>query len=230
MFKGVINVKGKLALFAISKKQSVVVFNEPIFVTRLRINLFTPLFKVFSMGKVKFFNKRSIVLIKNSSIETTQDYCFYINTDKIKDGVKVEAYKCTDAISLANNNELFYHNLNNSVVHLKSGLCVGFDNNNDLALKTCDNVNPAFRLKFFDDELKFLNFENKCIAIDNTQNKSSNFITDHTDILVTTQADDMSYRKQNIKCKYSFNLSNRRKFLEFYARTEEGDYSNTFRS
>ena len=46
----------------------------------------------------------------------------------------------------------------------------------------------------------FTGYEDKCIQLDPVK-EPSNFITDETDLKVTTQADDGTYKIQNIKRK-----------------------------
>jgi hypothetical protein len=187
--------------------QSVVVFDNPIFAQRIRINLINPITNnMFAIDKVRFHKKRSTTVIKNSLLDPSQSYCFYVNTDKILDGTRVDAYPCVDAISLTNNNELFVHNTNDSVIHVVgSKFCLGFDAQNFIALRQCNVLKPAFRLNMIDDRLKFIGYNDKCITIDNSKKQSSSFVTPVTNIIVTTQADDMTYKKENIQRKFLFN-------------------------
>jgi hypothetical protein len=51
--------------------------------------------------------------------------------------------------------------------------------------------------------MRFKAYPDKCIMADNSKKISENFINGNTEIIVTTQADDMTFKKENIRSKYS---------------------------
>ena len=196
-----INKEGKSQSVDSVTKTSVVTFATPIFAKKIRINLFEPLKdKRFGIEKVTFFNKKTAMIITNQQCNECNPVCLFVNTDKPREGSKIEAYGCVNALSASGNSELFFYNNDNSISHYNSKLCVGLNEESELALKTCSNYNNPYVLETTGDTLKFKAYKDKCIYIDNSKKISENFVTTETEILVTTQSDDMTYKKENIKC------------------------------
>lgn len=196
-----INKEGKISSHDAISEFNAIVFNKPIFAKRVRINLNEPVkHGSFSIFFVKFYQKRTTMLIKNELIDTQWNYCMYVNTNMPVDGTKVEVYPCLRSLTLANNNELWVYYNDYSIRHYNSKMCLGFDVENDLALRSCGDFNPSFTLKLrHDSTMYFTGYENKCIVVDEKKKVSSNFLNEDTEITVTSQADLQTFKKENIK-------------------------------
>jgi hypothetical protein len=178
-----------------------VVFHKPIFAKRIRINLNEPIKKnSFSIFFVKFFQKKTTLLIKNELMDENQHWCFYVNTNYPIQDTKVEAYPCLQALALSNNNELWIHNTDSTIRHFNSNMCLAFDVENELVLRPCGVYKPAFTVQNRRDEtLFFTGYEKNCLVMDESKKVSGNFISEETDIIITTQADGQTYKKENVK-------------------------------
>jgi hypothetical protein len=196
-----INKEGKISSKDAISEYNAIVFHKPIFAKRVRINLNEPVkHGSFSIFYVKFYQKRTTILVKNELIDSTQQYCMYVNTDMPTDGTKVEVYPCLRSLTLANNNELWVYYNDSSIRHYNSKLCLGFDVENDLALRHCGDYNPSFTVKLrHDSTMYFTGYEEKCIVIDERKKVSSSFLNEDTEVTVTSQADQQTFKKENIK-------------------------------
>lgn len=196
-----INDEGKTANQEAISLDNAIVFQKPIFAKRVRINLNEPVKShSFSIFYVKFYQKRSTVIIKNDYLDKTKHYCFYVNTDQPREGVKVEAYPCLNSLILANNNELFVYHSDMSIRHYNSKLCVGFDVESNLVLRKCEDYNPAFVVQLkTDNSIYFKGYEDKCIYIDDSKKISNSFLSEYTSVLVTSEADNQTFKKDNLK-------------------------------
>jgi hypothetical protein len=185
-----------------SGEQNAIVFNQPIIAKRIRINLHeTTKERSFSIFYVQLFQKRTTLLIKNALIDDTQHYCFYVNTSLPAEDVPIEAYPCLKAIVLGDNNELFIYFNDRSIRHFNSRLCVGFDKESSLVLKPCGDYNPVYTIQFNNsNNLYFTGYEKNCLYIQKERKISSNMVTDETEVIVTTEADSQTFKKENIKC------------------------------
>lgn len=145
------------------------------------------------------------MLIKNTLISPSKHMCFYVNTNLPKDYTPVEAYPCIKAISAANNSELFVFYNDRSIRHFNSALCLGFNSANEIVLRKCSQFNPSFIIYLRKDgSMYFRDYQDQSIFIDDTSAQSPNYITDQTPILVTSSADQQSYKKENIKSNLKF--------------------------
>ena len=197
-----VNAEGQKSTDNGNSDENAILFNKPIIARVIRIALNEPLKKhSFSIRKIRFFVKQNTVIIKNSLVGQCKDLCFYVNTDKPRENSLVEAYSCVDCISTGNNNELFVYTKNRAITHVNSKLCVGFSSAGELVLKNCSTHKPAYTVQFHSDNTLFFDgYAEDCFYIDDKKSMSANYVTDSTDILVTSSADDQTYKKENIKC------------------------------
>jgi hypothetical protein len=178
-------------------------FNKPIFVKNLRITMNDPLkSNKFSIFKTRFFNIITTMMIVNQSIDPCKQYCFYINTDKPRDGTVVEAVDCLSGMSTADNRELFQYYSDRSVRNYNSKHCVGFDPlSKEVVLRDC-GASSAFKINTNEDNsLSFVGYEKECLYLDNTTRISANFIDDKTEVFATSEFDKEVYKKENILSK-----------------------------
>ena len=184
-------------------KEDAILFNKPIIARIVRIAMNEPLEKhSFSLLKVRFYVNQSTIIIKNPLVSSCQNLCFYVNTDKPRIDSLVEAYNCVDAISTGNNNELFVYTVDRAIIHVNSKYCVGFSQAGELVLKYCSKNKPAYTVQYHtDSSLYFEGYNQDCIYVDDTKKTSANYINLDTDIIVSSQADETTYKKENIKCK-----------------------------
>ena len=100
----------KTNLDLVSKRYAVV-FHRPIIAKRIKIVLTEFLQKdYFSIDKVRFFQKRSLVMIKNNLIDPCKELCFFVNTNIPRENVRIDAYDCLEILNLADNREIFVYN------------------------------------------------------------------------------------------------------------------------
>ncbi len=181
--------------------ENAVVFNKPIFAKRVRINLNEPLKKnSFSIFQVKFYQKQTVILVKNQLYDPCINYCWYINTDKPRENISVEAYPCVPSVVMANDEDLFVYGNDQSIRHYLTNHCVGFSKTNELVLKHCSDNNPAYTVRFHGDQtIFFTGYHDQCLVIDDAKKTSPNYVTHETDVIITSQADNQTYKKENIK-------------------------------
>jgi hypothetical protein len=178
-------------------------FNKPIFVKSLRITMNDPLkSNKFSIFKTRFFNIITTMMIVNQTIDPCKQYCFYINTDKPRDGTAVEAVDCLSGMSTADNRELFQYYSDRSVRNYNSKHCVGFDPlSKEVVLRDC-LASSAYKINTNEDNsLSFVGYEKDCLYLDNSSNKSANFVDDKTQVFATSEFDKEVYKKENILSK-----------------------------
>lgn len=146
------------------------------------------------------------VVIKNALYDPTTNYCFFVNSDKPKANALVEAYDCVKGVSVGTNQELFVMYNDNSIRHVPSNLCVAFNGAQEIVLTNC--ANPAVYKLFFrsDGSLYFYGYDTQSVYIDDSQKTSANYVTSQTTIIVTTQADAQTFKKENIKSKQFYNF------------------------
>jgi len=180
-----------------------IVFTKPIFAKRIRLALSEPLerYRSFAINKVKFFQKMSSFMLKNESINDCVNYCLFVNTDKPRENVIVEAFPCIQAIVMGNNQELFTYGVRRDLRYFNNKeFCIGFNAANEIALRACSSNDPAYKVQINKDgSFSFIGTTDRCIYIDDNKSTSPNFVEMNTEITVTSQADDASYKKENIK-------------------------------
>ena len=155
----------------------------------------------FAINKVRFFQKRSYILIKNELIDYCTNQCFYINTDKPRNNILVESYPCLEVLNLADNRELFiYYNDRSLRLANDHNKCIGFNGAKEIILKTCNDYEPTYAVDFkTDGTLYFHGYESECIYVDGSTHYSENFVNQQTEIIVTSEGDQQTYKKENIK-------------------------------
>lgn len=179
------------------------VFHKPIFAKRLRISMNKPLKQeVFGIDYVKFYEKRTVVLIRNQKIFPDKQMCMWINSPNPQEYDRVELIDCIEAIQLGDNRELWIYYTDKTIRHYISQMCLGFDDKNQICLRKCYEVNPVYKIMInVDGTLSMEDFEDKLISAD-TQNKvGKNFVNPQTEITVSSQADSTLFRKENITSK-----------------------------
>ena len=183
-------------------KEDAIILNKSIIARIIRIAMNEPLEKhSFSILKVRFYVNQSTIIIKNPLVSQCQNLCFYVNTDKPRIDSPIEAYNCVDAVSTGNNNELFVYTVDRAIIHVNSKYCVGFSNAGELVLKYCSKNKPAYTVQYHtDSSLFFDGYNQDCIYVDDTKKLSANYIDENTNIIITSNADEMTYKKENIKC------------------------------
>lgn len=183
-----------------ASEYNALIFNKPIFARRLRIVMNEPLKKKsFSVFKVKFFQKKTVSLIRNMKVDSETHQCLTVNTSEPKDRTPVYSYDCLKTVLFGDNRELFVVNPNKSITHYNSKLCLGFEHSN-IQLRKCDSSNPAYKVNVNpDSSLSFEYYKEKLIFIDNKKKISDNYITEETEILVSSEFDKETLKKENIK-------------------------------
>ena len=196
-----LNSEGKISSDDATSEHNAIAFHKPIFARRIRINLNEPLKKSsFSIWSVKFFQKRTTMLIKNELFDDTQHFCMYVNTNKPREGTEVVAYSCLQSLVLGNNNEMFIYYNDSSVRHFLSKMCVGFNEKHILILKKCGDFNAPFTIQLRSDNTLYFNgYQDQCIIMDETKKISDNLVLPETEIFITSQADNQTFKKENIK-------------------------------
>ena len=138
------------------------------------------------------------MVIKNELFNPKSNYCLFVNTDKPRVDYPVVAYSCVQSIVMGNNSEIFTYNNDGSIIHYPSGFCVGFAESGSIVLKSCDKYNPAFTLQMSKSSTLFFNgYADKCIVMIDSTKISENLVTPSTEVIVTTQADETSFKKSN---------------------------------
>jgi hypothetical protein len=185
-------------------REIAIVFNKPIIASVLRIEMhgWTPPYVSFSINKVRFYVKQSYVIVTNQMIKACNSLCLYINTDKPRIDTPLEMYNCSQAIVNGRNNEIFIYTGRRALLHENSKLCVGFKNT-EVVLKKCNPNNPEYKIQFHSDSsIYFDGFAKDCWFIEEPYSPSSNYVDNTTEIIVTSEADDKTFHKDNIRSKY----------------------------
>lgn len=185
------------------------VFNKPIFAKRLRIAMNTPLIQeTFSINRVKFYQKRTVMVIKNRSFNSL---CFWVNSNNPVENDKVEISDCTEIIQMGLNKELWISFTDQTIRHYNSLLCLAYNKKFKLILKNCSsllsldkfNIDSPYKIIINSDgTLSFNNNDEKVIAIDTIQTMNDNginYINPKTSEVITSSAfDDKVYNIRNI--------------------------------
>ena len=195
-------VTGKRTNIDLISKTYAIVFHKPIFAKRIKLILKKPFFAdYFAIEKVRFFQRRSYVLVKNEMLDYCNNFCFFINTNVPRDNFNIEAYPCIEIVNLSDNRELFI-NYNDRSIRLAydQSKCVGFNGAKELVIKTCSDYQTTYEIDFkTDNTLFFEGYQQECIYIDGSKNYSDNFVNQDTEINVTSEGDLQTYKKENIK-------------------------------
>jgi len=177
-------------------------FNKPLYCRKLRIMMNEPTKKnSFSINKVNFFSMVSTGIFKAPNFPGVKgEMCWYINTDKPREGSLLIAYSCLDSIIMGTGNEIF--NIETSgLIKLKStGLCVGYDNNTtEVMLKTCSEERSAYQITYDkDNSMYFVGEENMALYIENKDKSGPNILKSGIDIIATSELDQNDHRKENV--------------------------------
>ena len=193
-------VTGKRTNIDLISKTYAIVFHKPIFAKRIKLILKKPFFvDYFAIEKVRFFQRRSYVLVKNEMLDYCNNFCFFINTNVPRDNFNIEAYPCIEIVNLADNRELFI-NYNDRSIRLANdqSKCVGFNGAKELVIKTCSDYQTTYEIDFkTDNTLFFEGYQQECIYIDGSKNYSDNFVNQDTEINVTSEGEFNSRGKES---------------------------------
>lgn len=175
-------------------------FHKPIFAKRIRIAMNKPTKQdMFGIEWVRFYEKRTTILIKNSDLDPNKQMCLWVNTPMPKEYDRVEIYSCVDAIQVGDNRELWVYYTDKTIRHFISHMCIGFDDKYNLVLRQCMDNDPTFKLEVnTDGTISFNGFDDRIFATNNQDRTGINFVTRDTEISVTSQADSQMYKKENI--------------------------------
>lgn len=179
--------------------ENTIIFNRPILAKQIKIAMSEPINNsFFAINSVSFYEMTNHIIIKNEVLLKSTQLCLFVNSNKIKVGEVVEAYSCLEAVGIGNNNEIFIQDINKSIRHMNSGLCLGFNKASELALTKCSKYAPPFTLQARSDlSLFFTGYPNKCLVIDITNKSNVNFISPLTEVITTSDLDN-SYSKKNL--------------------------------
>lgn len=179
--------------------ENTIIFNRPILAKQIKIAMSEPINNsFFAINSVSFYEMTNHIIIKNEVLLKNTQLCLFVNSNKIKVGEIVEAYSCLEAVGIGNNNEIFIQDINKSIRHMNSGLCLGFNKASELALTKCSKYAPPFTLQTRSDlSLFFTGYPNKCLVIDITNKSNVNFISPLTEVITTSDLDN-SYSRKNL--------------------------------
>lgn len=199
-----VNTDGQ-ASTGLTPSENAIVFAKPIMATRIRITLNDPMQKgSFSINTVQFFQKENIMLITNQEIDPSHSLCLFVNSNRATIGYQIEAVSCINAIATGSNRELWIVANDKSIRHFVSNYCIGFNQADDVVLSQCGSGTPSsYQIQARNDtSLYFEGYPDKSIYIDDSKTLSTNYIDASTQIVVTSQADAQTYKKENIKSKF----------------------------
>lgn len=198
-----ISIDGHQKAISSADPKNALVFEKPIFVKSIRITMWDPLKShKFSINKVRFWNIKTTMMVINESVDPCKQICWYVNTSKPVEGTQVEGMDCLSGMSTADNRELFQYWGDRTVRTYNDHFCVGFDiQNNDVILKECKTSSPFQLLINTDNTMSFKGYENMCIGLDNSKTISDNFVTEKTDLTVSSEYDRSLFKKENILSK-----------------------------
>jgi len=180
-------------------------FRKPVFAKAIKITMYNPLKShKFGVYKIRFYNHKTTMVILNQSVDPCKQICFYVNTNKAKEGTTVEGTDCLAGLATADNRELFqYWNDRTIRTYNSSKLCIGFDMlSHNVILKSCNSSSPFTFLNNPDSTLSFKGFENMCLSLDTSKSLSDNFINENTEIKASSEFDKEVYKKENIRSKF----------------------------
>jgi len=187
----------KIPSSAISNYNSIY-FKKPLICTAIRITMAQPLKKnSFSIEKVLFFKKINRGLIHTST--GSKKYCWYINSDLPREGIPIYAYPCIRTIMFASGNELFKLTTNRMIKLIRTNYCAGYEESTKtIVLKICDNDESAYRIQYNYDSSMYFDKQIKTAIYMDTKVDVINIITPETEIIVSSEADQNQFKKENI--------------------------------
>lgn len=194
--------QGNIITSGAAAEYNTIYFIKPLHCKKIRIMMNEPIKKKsFSINKVLFYSKRNTGLIKSILFESARgEHCWYVNTDKPRDGSLVVAYPCIEAISMGSGYELFTLETNGQIKLINSSLCVGYsDSTKEVMLKECGESRSAFTLLFdIDHSLYFIGEKTLSLYMDVKKNEGYNLIDSSTEIVATSEMDKHEHKKENI--------------------------------
>jgi len=175
-------------------------FHKPLFAKRVRIAMNKPTKQdTFGIEYVKFFEKRTTIMMRNQTIYPDKQVCFWVNSPNPQEFDKIELLDCVEAIQLGDNRELWVYYTDRSIRHYISQMCMGFDDKYNLCLRKCIENDPTYKVFVnTDGSLNFEGFEDRIISANTHNRVGQNFVNMKTELTVTSQADSGVYRKENI--------------------------------
>jgi hypothetical protein len=184
-----------------TSKSDAFIFNKPIFAKRIRIAMNTPLQQeAFAIDFVRFYEKRTTMLIRNQNFTPGTQLCMLVNSANPKENDRVEFMDCTKCIQIGDNRELWVSYTDKTIRHLKSSLCLGYDNKFDVVLRKCIESDPVYRIFVNSDStLSFQSEKDRIISMKTDKELGINYVNKMTDITATSTADNVLYSVNNIK-------------------------------
>ena len=177
-------------------------FNKPLFCKKFRIMMNEPTKKSsFSIFKVNFYSKLNTGIFKASKFPGSKGIpCWYINTDKPREGSLLIAYSCIDSITTGTGNEIFNIETSGLIKFQKTDFCVGYDESTkEVMLKSCGEDRSAYLLKYDKDySMYFVGEQSLALFIDNKSKFGPNVINSETEIIATSELDNNQNRKENM--------------------------------
>lgn len=203
-----VNVKdknGNLITSANTAEYNTIYFNKPVFCKKLRIMMNEPTKKgSFSIHKVNFYTKRNTGIFKAGQMQGDKgDFCWYVNTDKPREGSLLIVYSCIDAIIMGIGNEIFNMETNSQIKLQNTKLCVGYSSKTkEVMLRPCGKERSAFMISVNKDgSMSFVGDESNALFIDNKDKTGPNLLNDKTEIIASSELDKNEHKKENILIK-----------------------------
>lgn len=128
------------------------------------------------------------------------EFCWFVNTDKPREGSLIVAYPCIGAISMGLGFELFHFETNGQIRLINTSLCVGYsEGTKELMLKECGESRSAYVLVMdFDHSFYFAADKSLSLYMSIQKNEGFNLIGSSTEIMATSEMDKNEHKKENI--------------------------------
>jgi hypothetical protein len=155
----------------------------------------------FSIFKVNFYSKRITGIFKAPKFPGANGIpCWYINTDKPREGSLLIAYSCIDSITMGTGNEIFNIETSGLIKFQKTDFCVGYDGQTkEVMLKSCGEDRSAYQMKYDKDRsMYFIGEQSLALFIENKDKFGPNVINSETEIIATSELDNNQNRKENM--------------------------------
>lgn len=155
----------------------------------------------FSIAAVNFYSKRNTGIFKAPKFPGPKgEPCWYVNTDKPREGSLLVAYSCVDSITMGTGNEIFSIETNGLIKLRNTNLCVGYSEaTKEVMLKSCAEERSAFVLNYDkDNSMYFVGQESNALYIENKDKTGPNVINTETEIIATSELDKNEHKKENI--------------------------------
>lgn len=188
-------------------KYTLIKFNQSLHVKLLSIKMNRPLNNIFEVGKVKFFNQKTLVQIYNQTSCKCNNYCLYVNTNKPIEYDKIVGIDCNEAAYLSNLNELFYYGSDYTIKpKWDQKLLVGINDvysmsteKSDTNLKLFKDINSNLKIGHNDDgSIYFARTPELCVYIDKTRKELENYGNHNTSVDAPSDFSQVTSKFQNV--------------------------------